>query len=160
MPRLAIIAAASLLITGGCSTLQTPAVQTPVAADTTIVKKKAAGELDLVEVRDQLSLFVEIIELLAQSENAGTAIENVATGIPIDIKADIATNSKSAPTDTQQLTDIVKSINNNLEKLDKAQNETQSIRQLLAIADQYSGNKLNLFSSMFEILAREKSPTQ
>lgn len=140
----------SALCATGCASLQ----QTPDADETHRIKVKDNAEpIDLIQVQNQLSKFVEIVELLNQTKSAGSE-GNIVT------ESAAKKSTATAITARPKLDELVTAINDNLEQLDDAKDEAKAIRQMLSIADQFSGNKQNLFSGLFDIIIKGAAPAR
>lgn len=146
----------TLLLTG-CAHLSadknTTVITKPVSAENAELK-----DLDLIQVQDQLARFVEIIDLLNQVKPA--ADTDNSAGVPVRISPLAATKDNSDLPDSQRVENVIAAINDNLAKIDTAGGEAETIRQLLEITDQFSGNKNNLFTGMFNIITRDSLQTE
>lgn len=148
MKILATTLALSVLGATACTNLQ----PTPTPDETHRIKVKDSAEpLDLAEVQNQLSKFVEIIELLNQTKLPAAGDNTTA-----DVSAK---QTDPANTVAPKLEELVTAINENLEQLDNAKDEAETVQQMLSIADQLSDNKQNIFSGLFDIIIRGAAPS-
>lgn len=135
MKHLMVAVTTTMLITG-CA--QVPPTAVPdTAKDPVGHAEHELKELNVSEVQDQLSRFVEIIELIEQ------------TSAPADA------NPAPDRRNSQQLTTLISAFSENLENLNDSHNETQTLREILNLGDQFSSVDNKLFSSLLGVITRD-----